>query len=403
MQGPTIDDGAVAIDGQRIVAVGKTRDLLRQHPRAELFDYGDAAITPGLINAHTHLELSALARPPRPERFVDWLLQLIGGQIAAGERIQQVAADAAGAGAAESLGYGVTCVGDITRFASATRLVLADSPLRVVSFGEIQAMAGRRHLLEARLAEATDGACDAWEGPARLMTAVSPHAPYSVEPSAILACLEWARAHDRPITTHLAESPAEAEFLAEHGGEFRELWGRLGGWSDDVPKFAGGPIRLAQQLGLLERRALLAHVNYVDDAELAILAGGSASVVWCPRTHAYFGHPPHRFQEMIARGIRVCLGTDSRASAPDLNVLEEGRLLRRTYPRLGAQMIWKMITSSAAEALQIAPWAGTLFPGKWADLAIWPLAKATDPLEEVLQSGALPIATWVGGAEARAR
>src|SRR5690606_33201557 len=109
--------------------------------------------------------------------------------------IADAAARAALAGAAESLRFGVTCVGDISRFPGATRAALAGSPLRVVSFGEIQAMAGRRHLLEDRLETATDLAFDDWEGSKRLMTAISPHAPYSVEPEAFRRCLQWATEH----------------------------------------------------------------------------------------------------------------------------------------------------------------------------------------------------------------
>jgi cytosine/adenosine deaminase-related metal-dependent hydrolase len=76
------------------------------------------------------------------------------------------------------------------------------------------------------------------------------------------------------------------------------------------------------------RPVLLAHVNYADDADLELLAGSSASVVYCPRTHAFFGHAPHRYREMLARGINVCLGTDSLASNDTLSILDEMRFLR---------------------------------------------------------------------------
>ena len=116
-----------------------------------------------------------------------------------------------------------------------------------------------------------------------------------------------------PIATHLAETADEAEFLANHSGPFRDLWAALGAWSDGVSRFAGGPIRAMQLVGLLDLPgAVLAHVNYCDDAELDILARGRASVVYCPRTHAWFRHPPHRLREMLARGINVAVGTNSR-------------------------------------------------------------------------------------------
>src|SRR5207253_5134070 len=134
-------------------------------------------------------------------------------------------------------------------------------------------------------------------------------------------CLAAAKYFGLTLATHLAETPHEEEFLASHAGPFRELWEFLGAWDEQVPTFAGGPIRYAQSLGLLDYPTLLAHVNYCDDAELALLARGRASVVYCPRTHAFFGHPPHRWREMLSRGINVAIGTDSCASSPDLNLL----------------------------------------------------------------------------------
>ena len=94
-------------------------------------------------------------------------------------------------------------------------------------------------------------------------------------------------------------------------GRCRRIWDRKGRWDDSVPYFDGGPIRLAKSLGLLDFPTLLAHVNYCDDSELALLAAGRSSIVWCPRTHDYFGHPPHRWRDMLAAGINVAIGTDS--------------------------------------------------------------------------------------------
>ena len=397
MDRPPIAEGGLLVDGPRIRAVGAAMDLKRDHPAAEVVDLGDTVVTPGLINAHTHLELSDASRPQRPASFVAWLIQLIQERSTLGDAAAEASAAAALRGARESLGFGVTCVGDITRFATATRRALARSPLRVVSFGEIQAMAGRRNLLESRLAEATDLSHDGWEGDSRLLSAISPHAPYSVEPHAFTACLSWARRHSRPICTHLAETVGEAGFLAEHRGELRELWRALGDWSEDVPRFAGGPVRLAQELGLLEEGSLLAHVNYADDEELDLLACGRAAVVWCPRTHEYFNHEPHRYREMLHRGVRVCLGTDSRASTLDLNVLEEARLLWQRDGQRDAQQLWRMVTLDAAEALGVGRWIGTLAAGKWADLAVWRLVDRKHPLAAILEADCPVERTWVGG------
>ena len=399
MNRPPFGGGGVLVGRGRILAVGDAAEIRREHPAAELVDLGDVLLAPGLVNAHTHLELSTIQRPPPGQPFVDWILGLIGAWRDLGPAIHGAAAEGARRGAEESIRFGVTCVGDITRFPSASRPILSQSPLRAVSFGEIQAMAGRRYLLPNRLTEATDMAWDGWTGASRLLTAISPHAPYSVEPEAFRACRAWADEHRRPITTHLAETPAEAEFLAEHSGEFRRLWAALGDWRDDVPRFTGGPIRLAEELGLLGR-ALLAHVNYVDEDELALLASRKAAVVWCPRTHAYFGHPPHRFREMLERGMTVCLGTDSRVSAPDLDVMAEARQVHREHPDLPAEAIWRMITSAPAAGLGLGGEIGELVPGSFADFSAW-RREGSDAVLSVLESASGPESVWIGGEPAQ--
>ena len=107
-------------------------------------------------------------------------------------------------------------------------------------------------------------------------------------------------------------------------------------------------------------KTLLAHVNYCEDDELQLLANGRASVVYCPRTHAYFGHPPHRWREMLAMGINVAVGTDSRGSSPNLNLVDDLRLLHRLAPEVSPERIWEMGTTHSATAIGCAESCGTL-------------------------------------------
>ena len=399
MTRPPLRDAAVVVDGETVLDVGDAAEMSRQYPGAEQEDLGDALLLPGLVNAHTHLELSDMTAVERRGSFAEWIMSVIRTRQSMGAMDGPAAAGAARLGAVESLRFGVTSVGDVSKFAADTRPVLAESPLRAVSFGEVQAMAGRRELLRPRLAEATDSRWDGWDDRNRLRVAVSPHAPYSVEPAGYRACLAWAKRHNRPITTHLAETPDEATFLAEHDGPLMQIWRALRDWRDDVPRFAGGPVRLAKALGLLDYPTLLAHANYVDAAELDLLAAGVASVVWCPRTHAYFGHAPHRWREMLARGVNVCVGTDSRASSPDLNVVDDLRLIRRQSPEVPAATLWAMVTTRPAAALNVADRVGTLRPGGWADVVAYPAAGAAEePLAAVLDdASAVPESVWVAG------
>ena len=384
---------SVAIDGDRILAIGTPADLVIQHPDAMIEDLGDVVLLPGLVNPHTHLELSdCKAGSPPACGFATWLLQLITRTANAGATLPTLVDNAVAEGVSQCLRFGVTTVGDITRQSTLTRPLLGQSPLRVTSYGEIQALAQRRGSLEERLAAALD---DAGATP-RLRIGLTPHAPYTVEPAGYARCLAIARAASLPLATHLAESPDEATFLSCHTGPFRELWETLNAWDDRVPRFDGGPIRLAQSLGLLNYTTLLAHVNYCDDDELAILAGGRASVVWCPRTHRYFGHPPHRWREMLARGINVAIGTDSCASSPDLNLVDDLRLAHEQSPERPIDELWRMITVNAARAMQ-AEEVGRIAPGRYADFVAFP-ANGDDPLRSILESAALPTAAWIGGA-----
>jgi cytosine/adenosine deaminase-related metal-dependent hydrolase len=394
MEGAVIEDGGVLIAKGRIVSLGRAGELRQKNPRAQVEEFSDSILTPGLVNAHTHLELSDFKQCPAPSSFGDWLMRLVAQSNRPGDSMPRTVARGVEVGVAQSLRFGVTTVGDISKQCMFSRPALAKTPLRAVSYGEIQAMAGRRILLEERLAVAADQTYRS----ERLIIGLTPHAPYTVEPEGYRKCLEYSRAHGTPLATHLAENAQEAEFLAHHTGQFRELW-EVGvkAWDDRVPKYAGGPIRLARDLGLIDHPTLLAHVNYCDDDELAILAGGRASVVYCPRTHAYFGHPPHRWREMLSRGINVAVGTDSCASSPDLNLLDDLRLLRRLAPDVPAVELWKMATIRAARAIRMEHQVGSLAPGKRADLAAWP-AGGEGALSDLLDKAVLPTRVWIDGA-----
>jgi cytosine/adenosine deaminase-related metal-dependent hydrolase len=381
MDRPPLRDGGVVFSHGKIGAVGDGDHLLRTHPEAIVNDLGEVVLLPGLINAHAHLELSGLTPGARPASFVDWIINVTRRSFDVTEAVR--------IGVAQSLRFGVTTVGDISRHCSITRPLLTDAPLRIVSYGEVMAMAQRRGLLEEHFASATDTSFES----DHLRVGVTPHAPYSIEADGYRRCLEFAVQTGRPIATHLAETPDEAPFLADHTGPFRRVWSMLNAWDDHVPRFAGGPIRFAKSLGLLDYPTLLAHVNFCDDDEMDLLAVGLASVVYCPRTHAYFGHPSHRWREMLARGINVAVGTDSCASSPDLNLLDDLRLLCQIAPEISAIDLLSMATIRAARAIGMESIVGSLTPGKAADAIAFPAAD----LDDVLSRQLLPSGVWIGG------
>lgn len=391
---PPFRDGAVLFAGSRIAAVGPARDLMRQIPQSAVYDCGpDTLLLPGLVNAHVHLELSHLTPGPPPPDPASWLLNVIRAAPQPGFEGDDAVRIATEFGIAECLRFGVTTVGDITTRPAVTRAALARSPLSAVSYGEVRAMAARRTLLEPRI----EAALDPTNASDTLHVGLSPHAPYSIEAAGYQRCLDLARRAGLPLTTHLAEFAEEAEFLDHHTGPFRQLWDALSAWDDQVPRIRGGPIQLAHALGLLDYPGcLLAHVNYCTDADLDLLARGRAGVVYCPRTHAYFGHPPHRWRDMLARGINVAVGTDSRASSPDLNLLDDLRHLRRLAPDVPPLMLWELATSRAARAIGLSGLVGSLEPGKRADAVVFP-ATGPDPLADVFDRDLLPREFWSAG------
>ena len=328
-------------------------------------------MVPGLINAHTHLELGyqrgrALERPGY---FTEWVAGLMRNYPAA-EEVEGIVRGAVRAGVAESLQGGVTMVGDISRHCLWTRTELKGGPLRVVSFGEVIGLGKMRERAEGLLREASDRGAESGS----LRVGLSPHAPYTVEGETLRRVVGVARAEKLPVTMHLSELAEERGLLRDFSGKLSE-WGVLQHlWDERVERCEEGAVRWAANCGLLglgsEVPVVLAHVNYCDDGELGVLAQAGVSVVYCPRTAEYFGHRGHRYREMMAAGINVCLGTDSLASNPDLSVLKEAALLVRRdgVPPYRAM---EMITVNAARAL--GERAGALSTGMRADVAVFPV------------------------------
>ncbi len=373
-----IPQGAVAVVNGLIHRCGPRTEILRQFSGVQEIHSDGAVLIPGLINAHTHLELTFLAgMVPPPAHFPDWVLQLTDTFPSPADAPGVFAASAL-QGAEECIHYGVTTVGDITRQHAVVRPALqANSPMRIVSFGEIAALGRSRELLDSRLAAAMDRQCAG----AHFIIGLSPHAPYSVEGPALEKIAATARQHLMPLCMHLAELREEKEFLADLSGPLGKNWQlmqQLNLLDDHIPRFAHGPIHWAEHYGLFKAgtAVILAHVNYADDAELDILARSGAAVAYCPRTRHYFGHDdimPHPWRAMRAQGITVCLATDSKASNPDLSVLREAQFIKQRDPTIDARELLAMMTTQPAAALGMNDHIGRLAPGYAADILTMPV------------------------------
>jgi aminodeoxyfutalosine deaminase len=379
---PPLERGTVTIDGARIVAVEP------HGSRPPDLDLGDVAVLPGLVNAHTHLDLSGLRGkcPPTPD-FTDWLRAVIRHRRS--QTPEQVESDIR-AGLAESRRFGTTLVGDIAARGQSWPVLRGASSWSVV-FYEVLGLPIDR--TEAAASEAT-----AWfdsVGEAQNCRAgISPHAPFSTSQMLFDWAGNLASRLGIRLATHLGETEAEIELLENRSGPFVPFLAELGVWE---PKGLAGP--LSEYIRLCcrhTRNLLLVHCNYL--ARQAYIPHEGA-VVYCPRTHAAFGHSPHPFRDFLARGVRVALGTDSLASNPDLDVLAEARFVHGKHPDVDGGTLLRMATLSGAEALGWADETGSLTPGKSADLVVLPLPAKThaDPHLLVLESS-LPVrdVLWCG-------
>jgi cytosine/adenosine deaminase-related metal-dependent hydrolase len=377
VDGPPLEHGTATVAGERITAVEP-----RGQRTADL-DLGNVAVLPGLVNAHTHLDLSGLRGkcPPTPD-FTAWLRSVIRHRREVSPA--QVEADI-DAGLAESVRFGTTLLGDISGQGWSWSPLTA-APLRAVVFREVLGLPLER-------ARQADRDMRLWlsKHPATptCRPGVSPHAPYSVRFPLFFESGVMGAA----VATHLAETTAELELLRQRSGPFVAFLKELGVWDPDG--LAEGPNDVLQVLSGTAP-ILIVHGNYLSP--LAAVPA-NASLVYCPRTHAAFGHPPHPFRDFLRRGVRVALGTDSLASNPDLDVLAEVRYLHARYPDVPGAALLRMATLSGAEALGWADETGSLTPGKSADLVTVPLpaAEAADPHLLLLESS-IPVqaALWRG-------
>ena len=377
VDGPPLERGTVTIAGNWILAVES------QGTRTADYDLGNVAVLPGLVNSHTHLDLSGLRGkcPPTPN-FTEWLRGVIRHRRS--QTPERAQADIR-SGLAEALEYGTTLLGDIAADGASWN-VLVDANLRSVSFYEILGLPKER-VKEAILA--TEAWLRSHTHAVNCRPALSPHAPYSTHTDLFSEAAKLAEVWKIGFATHLVETEAEYELLRLRSGPFVAFLKELNVWN---PQGIGGHAEdYIWYRGWHPRNLLLVHCNYLPTG-LSVSIPHQATIIYCPRTHAAFGHPPHPFREFLARGVRVALGTDSLASNPDLDLLAEARFVHARYPDVPGDVILRMATLSGAEALGWADETGSLTPGKSADLVVLPLPNEDrhDPHSLVLGSS-LPV------------
>jgi cytosine/adenosine deaminase-related metal-dependent hydrolase len=385
VEGPPIENGVVTV-------VGKCIETAGSNATGEAIDLGDVVLMPGLVNAHTHLEFSDCDKPLGRARtsLPDWIRQVIGAR----HRSDRNADATIQLGFSESLRAGVTTIGEISTLPHSA---YADSQgTSLALFQEVIGFsAARIDSVFGDLEDRLDSAM-ATAHP----VGISPHAPYTVHPELLGRLISTAHQRNLPMAMHLAESREELQLLHDGTGPFQQLLADRSMWDPEAIPLRSRPLDYLQLLAEAPQ-ALVIHGNYLDGEEIAFLAEhrDRMSLVYCPRTHAYFGHDAYPLEELLRAGVRVVLGTDSRASNPDLSLLAEMRFVAKRFPAITSAAILDMGISIAATALGLDDEVGSIAPGKLANLVALPCPAGVDPLDAILHSDAAPSHVFVRGRE----
>ena len=369
---PPVEDGVVIVEGERIVYAGANDDPSRLHGARETA-LGNAALMPGLVNAHTHLELTGMRGMLEGLDFRDWLRTLTTVRRDLFDADSLV--DAARHGLAEALRHGITTCAD-TSDSGAPLQAMHEAGTRGICYLEVFGPdpAGCQEVLQgladrARAHRARDTAL--------VRTGLSPHAPYTVSIALFEGVARLSQDERFGVAIHVAESAAEMDFVRNGAGPFAD---GLRGRGIAVQGRAQSPIALLHAAGILSERTLLVHAIHADSGDMVLVRDSGASIVHCPVSNAKLGHGIAPVGQMLDAGIPVGLGSDSVASNDRMDMLAEARqaalmaALRAGVPDvLSAGQGLELATLGGARALRLADRIGTLEPGKDADLAAFPL------------------------------
>ena len=379
---PPVHRGRVDVRDGRIVGVGPAAG--GDGAAAPVVDLGRTAILPALVNAHTHLELSNLrgAVPPAAS-LPEWVDNLLQRRAEAGppepDAIRQAIAEA------RASGTGV--FGDIgNTVATGPLLARAGMPARL--FREVLAFPDHGAPAAVDAAAADLRSVEAAGG---IRVGLAAHAPFSVGRAAFAALDAAIRERFRgPRSIHLAESPEELEFLRSGRGPWRDLLDRIGRWDPAWPPPRCGPVEYLDRLGWLREGLIVVHGVQLTDPELRRLAERGAFLVTCPRSNVWtgVGHPP--IERFLRAGVQLAVGTDSLASAPDLNLFSELALMRRLAPSAPARRLLACATCHGAAALGFDDEFGSIAPGRRADLIGVRIPSDVGDVEEYLLGGITP-------------
>jgi cytosine/adenosine deaminase-related metal-dependent hydrolase len=392
MSSPPIARGAVRVKGSRVTGVGAAAKL-PPRPGEEVVELGAGTLLPGLINAHCHLDYTGFRGAIAPKKsFTEWIKDINGlrRSFTPDDYLASIAE-----GFRQLAEGGVTTVANIESFPELLPR-LPVPPLRTWWFLELMDVRSR---LEEE--ECLRGALSFFEEHPKWLGGfgLSPHAPYTASVDLYRLARACGEKYGMLSTTHIGESVEEHEMFSHGRGPLFEFLAGLGRDNSDCGQ--GSPLSHLIEHGVIGSDCLLVHLNYLHDYDYDLLARSGASVVHCPKCHAYFGHASFPLNALRELGVNICLGTDSLASNSSLDMRSEMRAVLQRH-ELAPREVLEMATLNGAKALGQAGRLGEISSGSVADLVAFPHPRDRgfdDPYERVIQSRGKPSLLLVNGAK----
>jgi aminodeoxyfutalosine deaminase len=391
MDGAPIENGAVAVSGNRIVDVGRF-DEIKMRNTSNAVDLGEQVLLPGLINAHCHLDYTCLrGKIPPQKSFTDWI-QAINAEKSELSLKDYVASITNGF--AEAKRFGTTTIANLTAFPELVSQV--QPPIRTCWFAElidIRAPERANELIDSAIESLGRARPELVlsEGEGGAPSGLAPHALFTASKDLFRRCEEIAQREQILLTTHLAESREEMAMFRDGSGPLYVFMRSIGRPMNDC----GSKTPLELFLDLIGSGGspngpylswIVAHVNGLTESDFDLLERSKSKfhVAHCPRSHNYFGHSPFSLERLRSLGFNVCLGTDSLASNETLSLFDEMRAFQKEFASISAEEIFRMVTVNPARALRQESALGQIRPGFGADLIAVPCSTSTDIFEQIL-------------------
>jgi len=390
MHGPPIENGAVAVSGNRIVDVGRFDDIKTRNAGNTL-DLGEQVLLPGLINAHCHLDYTCLrGKIPPQKSFTKWIRAINAEKVTLAPKDYIASINE---GFAEAKRFGTTTIANLTVFPELIPQI--QPPVRTCWFAELIDIRAPE-----RAVELVDSAIESLgrTRPQGAPLGLAPHALFTASKDLFRQCEEIAQQEHILLTTHLAESREEMEMFRVASGPLHEFIKSIGRPMDDCGSKtplelfldsigSGGSPNRPQSIEVNRPYLswIIAHLNELTESDFELLETSNSKfhVVHCPRSHNYFGHSPFAFDRLRSFGFNICLGTDSLASNESLSLFAEMRAFQKEFSSVSAEEIFQMVTVNPARALRYENALGQIRPGFGADLIAVPCSTSTDIFEQI--------------------